>query len=314
MTTTPALDTSNAARALHLRERMADHCVALPGAFNGLVGRAVAQAGFEGTYISGAAVTASSGVPDVGIRSLDHFCKIIQEVADCSGLPLIADADTGFGEQEMVARTVIEYFRHGASGCHIEDQVFPKRCGHLDGKTLVPVDHFQEKIAAARRAADQCSDGAFVVCARTDARSTDGMDAAIERAIAYAEAGADMIFPEGLHAEKEFGDFAEAMKALPGPARGGGPFLLANMTEFGKTPMISRDRFEELGYSCVIFPVTTLRIAMHAVTSVLEAIKRDGSPASQLEDMQTRAQLYDLLGYTPGEPWDFPSPTAPRPG
>jgi methylisocitrate lyase len=291
---------------------MTDHCVALPGAFNALVGRAVARAGFEGTYISGAAVTASSGVPDVGIRSLDHFCRIIQEVADCSGLPLIADADTGFGEQEMVGRTAIEYHRHGASGMHIEDQVFPKRCGHLDGKSLVPVDHFQEKVAAARRASDQCSDGAFIVCARTDARSTDGLDSAIERAIAYAEAGADMIFPEGLHSEKEFGDFADAMKALPGPARGGGPFLLANMTEFGKTPMIARARFDELGYACVIFPVTTLRIAMQAVTGVLEAIKRDGSPASQLENMQTRAQLYDLLGYTPGEPWDFPSPTAPQ--
>lgn len=311
MTTTHALDDSSTARALRLRELMTDHCVSLPGAFNGLVGRAVAQTGFEGTYISGAAVTASSGVPDVGIRSLDHFCKIIQEVADCSGLPLIADADTGFGEQEMVSRTVIEYHRHGASGCHIEDQVFPKRCGHLDGKTLVPVDHFQEKVASARRASDSCSDGAFVVCARTDARSTDGLDTAIERAIAYAEAGADMIFPEGLHSEHEFGAFADAMKALPGPAKGGGPFLLANMTEFGKTPTIARARFEELGYSCVIFPVTTLRIAMHAVTGVLEAIKRDGSPASKLEDMQTRAQLYDLLGYTPGEPWDFPSPTPP---
>jgi len=312
MTTVETIDRSPSSLALRLRALMTDHCVALPGAFNGLVARAVARHGFEGTYVSGAAVTAASGVPDVGIRSLDHFCNVIREVADGSGLPLIADADTGFGEEEMVGRTVVEYHRHGAAGMHIEDQVFPKRCGHLDGKTLVPVDHFQEKVAGARRASDRCSDGAFIVCARTDARSVDGLDAAIERAKAYAQAGADMLFPEGLTSEQEFGAFADAMKALHGPAKGGGPFLLANMTEFGKTPMMSRDRFEELGYSCVIFPVTTLRVAMRAVDGVLGAIARDGSPSSQLEEMQTRDELYALLGYTPGKAWDFPAPSSGR--
>ncbi len=295
-----------ASAASHLRELKADHCVAHPGAFNGLVGRAVARAGFEGCYVSGAAVTASAGVPDIGVLSLDRFCSVIREVADSSHLPLLADADTGFGESEMVTRTVFEYHRHGAAGLHIEDQVFPKRCGHLEGKKLVAVDHFQEKVGAARRASDACSGGAFIVCARAVARGVEGLVAAISRARAYVEAGADMIFPEGLHSESEFGAFADALRALPGPARAGGPFLLANMTEFGKTPLIARARFEELGYSAVIFPVSTLRIAMGAVTRALDALKRDGSASSFINQMQTRDELYNLLGYTPGEEWRFP--------
>ena len=214
--------------------------LALPGAFNGLVARAAAGVGFKGCYVSGAAVSASLGVPDVGIATLTDFTYTIEQVARASGLPVIADADTGFGESEMVRKTVHEYHRAGATGLHIEDQVFPKRCGHLDGKTLVPVDHFVEKIRAAREASQACSGGAFVVCARTDARGVDGMDAAIERAKAYVDAGADMIFPEGIATpRKSSAPFSRGARAATDRAtspRAAGPSCSANMTEFGKTP------------------------------------------------------------------------------
>jgi len=294
-------------RARRLRTLMRERTVGLPGAFNGLVARAVARAGFDGAYVSGAAVTASAGVPDVGIRSLNEFCEIVRQVADSSGLPVIADADTGFGEGEMVRRTLVEYHRAGAAGFHIEDQVFPKRCGHLEGKRLIAIDHFQEKVACAARARDEVTGGAFIVCARTDARSVDGLDAAIERAKAYVEAGADMIFPEGLASEEEFGRVAEALRGF---GSGEGPLLLANMTEFGKTPMLPIERFAALGYHCVIWPVTTLRIAARAVEEFLASLKQHGSAEPALPRMQTREELYDLLGYTPGVEWPFPNPSS----
>jgi methylisocitrate lyase len=300
------MDQETAHPGATLRALMASRCVALPGAFNGICARAVARAGFEGCYISGAAVSACAGVPDVGLLGLEHFCRVIREVWDASRLPIIADADTGFGESEMASRTVWDYARAGAAGLHIEDQVFPKRCGHLDGKKLVPVDHMVEKVSACARASKAGTGGAFIVCARTDARGVEGFDRAVERAKSYVDAGADMIFPEGLESEAEFGRFAEAMRASGGKT----PFLLANMTEFGKTPMIPLARFGELGYSCVIFPVTTLRVAMGAVARALAALRRDGRAQSFLGEMQTRQDLYSLLGYTPGKEWDFPSPTA----
>ncbi len=287
---------------LRLRKLMDDHCVGLPGAFNGLVGRAVAAAGFEGCYVSGAAVSACRGVPDVGMVSLNEFCDVIRQVADGSGLPLIADADTGFGESEMVTRTVWDYSRAGAAGLHIEDQVFPKRCGHLDGKALVPVEHMVEKVRAAAKASAACSGGAFIVCARTDARGVDGFDAAIERARAYIEAGASMIFPEGLASEDEFAKFS---KAINGAKKS--TYLLANMTEFGKTPVIPLKRFAEMGYSCVIWPVTTLRAAMGEVTRMLGELKRDGDVSAGIDRMQHRKELYGLMEYTPGTEWEFPS-------
>ncbi len=293
-------------RARSLRSLMRERTVGLPGAFNGLVARAVARAGFDGCYVSGAAVTASAGVPDVGVRSLNEFCEIIRQAADSSGLPVLADADTGFGEGEMVRRTLVEYHRAGAAGFHIEDQVFPKRCGHLEGKRLIAIDHFQEKVACAARARDELTEGSFIVCARTDARSVDGLDAAIARAKAYVEAGADMIFPEGLASEEEFGRVAEGLRGFGG---GDGPLLLANMTEFGKTPTLPLERFAKLGYHCVIWPVSTLRVAMRAVEELLETLKRSGSAESALGSMQTREELYNLLGYTPGEEWEFPNPT-----
>jgi len=287
-----------------LRALMDDHCVALPGAFNGLVAHAVRDAGFEGAYVSGGALSASSGVPDIGILTLDRFSQAVREVCDAGGLPVIADADTGFGEGEMVRRTVIEYARAGAAGLHMEDQTFPKRCGHLDGKSLIPVDHACEKVAMAAQAASEIGDGGFIVCARTDAAGVEGFDAAVERAQAYADAGASMIFPEGLSSEEDFGRFAERVR------QGGREklYLLANMTEFGKTPMLPLDRFAELGYSCVIFPVTTLRLAMGAVVSGLAELKRAGAAEGLLDSMQSRKDLYASLGYTPGQVWSFPAP------
>ena len=281
--------------------------VAAPGAFNALVARAVAQAGFDAAYVSGGATSVAAGVPDVGLLTLEHFCRVIREVADGSGLPVLADADTGFGEAEMTRRTVIEYSRAGAAGLHLEDQVFPKRCGHLDGKTLVPSEHMCEKVEWASKASKDCSGGAFVICARTDARGVDGMDAAVKRAKAYVEAGADMIFPEGLKTEAEFAEFAEAMKGCPAARAGGSaPYLLANMTEFGKTPLIPLSRFGEMGYDIVIYPVSMLRVAMGAVTRALATLKREGTVESLLGEMQTREELYGLVGYTPGEAWETP--------
>ncbi len=290
--------------------------VACPGAFNGLVARAAAQAGFEACYVSGGAITAASGVPDIGLRGLERFVSVVREVATASRLPVVADADTGFGEAEMVARTVWEYGCAGAAALHIEDQVFPKRCGHLEGKQLAPTDRFCEKIEQAARARDalareQGLDG-FVVCARTDAAGVEGLDAAIERARAYVEAGADMLFPEGLDSEEAFARFAAAARSMPGASPRGGPYLLANMTEFGKTPMLPLDRFAELGYDVVIFPVTTLRLAMGAVVEGLRTLREQGSAATLLDRMQTRQALYETLGYTPGEPWLYPGPDPRR--
>lgn len=288
-----------------LRALMDQDCIALPGAFNALCAMVIRDAGFKGCYVSGAATTVCAGVPDIGVLTLDHFSHLIREIADASGLPLIADADTGFGESEMVRRTVIDYSRAGAAGLHIEDQVFPKRCGHLDGKKLVPIDHACEKITVAARTANELNNG-FIVCARTDAKGVEGFDAAIDRAKKYVECGADMLFPEGLTTEDEFAKFAAAMKGHKTRSGRSSPYLLANMTEFGKTPIIPLSRFKELGYSCVIFPVSLLRTAMGAVARAAEQLKADGSVQGFLPQMQTREELYRTVGYTPGVEWDFP--------
>lgn len=279
--------------ARQLRDLMTKGIVLAPGAFDALIARAVGRAGFEAVYISGGATANVAGYPDIGLITLTEMCRTIREISQASGLPVIADADTGYGEVEMVIRTVIEYERHGAAGLHIEDQVFPKRCGHLDGKALIPMNDMVEKVRAA---AAHRRDPDFLIIARTDARSVTGFDDAVTRANAYRAAGADMIFPEGLESEAEFARFAQQSPGL----------LLANMTEFGKTPLIPAARFNELGYRLVIFPLSMQRVAMGAVTRALEALKRDGSVESLLGQMQTRKELYDLLGYTPGREWVFP--------
>lgn len=306
---------SHVSPADRLRRLMDQDTVAMPGAFNGLCARAVARAGFDACYVSGAATSVCAGVPDVGVLTLEHFARVIREVADGSGLPVIADADTGFGEAEMARRTVVEYFRAGAAGLHLEDQQFPKRCGHLDGKALVPVDHMVEKVEWACKAArDLAAAGvngsekvtpAMIICARTDAKGVEGFDAAVERAGAYVHAGAEMIFPEGLASEREFEDFAVRLRQRVGGA-GRRVYLLANMTEFGKTPLVPLDRFKALGYDCVIYPVSVLRVAMGAVTRALAQLRRDGGVQGLIDGMQTRQDLYDLIGYRPGTPWETP--------
>jgi methylisocitrate lyase len=285
--------------AARLRAAMRRGCVPIPGAFNALCAIAIARAGFEACYVSGAATSVSAGVPDVGLLTHEHFCRAIREAADASGLPVVADADTGFGEAEMLRRVVIDYARAGAACLHIEDQQFPKRCGHLDGKRLVSTDHMVEKVQWASKVARERD---IIVCARTDASTVEGLHAAIARASAYLEAGAEMIFPEGLGSEAEFAQVAKALRD-----RHPGCFLLANMTEFGKTPLIPLDRFATMGYSCVIYPVSMLRVAMGAVTEALTRLKREGTVAGFVDKMQTRAQLYDLVRYTPGKPWEFPT-------
>lgn len=276
-----------------LRARLERGCVVVPGAFNALVARAVAQAGFEACYVSGAATANCSGYPDIGLLTLSEVCRTIREIADASNLPVIADADTGFGEVECAVRATIEYERAGAAALHIEDQVFPKRCGHLDGKELIPAQAMADKVAAmaARRLSPD-----FILIARTDARAIEGIDAAIRRANLYREAGADMIFPEGLANATEFAQFA---KESPG-------WSLANMTEFGKTDHITAAQFAAMGYAAVIFPLSVMRLAMQAVEDGLRHLKANGSMEAMLPRMQQRKSLYELLGYAPGAQWNFP--------
>jgi len=276
-----------------LRDRLAEGVVMAPGAFNALVARAVGRAGFEACYVSGGATANVAGYPDIGLVTLTEMTRTIREVSQAAGVPTIVDADTGYGEVECIARTVVEYERSGAAGCHLEDQVFPKRCGHLEGKTLVPIDDMVEKVrtAVAARADDD-----FLVIARTDAAGVEGFEAAVDRAEAFRAAGADMIFPEGLRSEDEFAAMAERSPGL----------LLANMTEFGKTPLIPARRFGQLGYDLVIFPLSLQRLAMGHVVRALGTLREQGSVASFLDEMQTRAELYELLDYTPGQAWIHP--------
>lgn len=265
-----------------------------PGAWNGLVAAAIAKIGFTSCYISGGATANASGYPDIGLITLTEMCRTIREVANASRLPVVVDADTGYGELESVARTIVEYDRNGAAAMHIEDQEFPKRCGHLEGKTLVSQSDMVEKV---KTASENRVNEEFVLIARTDARGVEGMEAAIDRGMAYRDAGADMIFPEGLQSEDEFETFA---KECPG-------LLLANMTEFGKTPHITAGTFGSLGYGLVIYPVTMQRVAMGAVTRSLAQLHSEGTAQGFEEKMQTRQELYELLNYVPGTTWRFQS-------
>ncbi len=275
--------------------------VMLPGAYDGLVARQAKAKNFKALYLSGAAISASYGVPDIGLLTLDHFKAKIREISVASGgLPILADADTGFGEVEMVSRVVREFAHAGAAGLHLEDQEFPKRCGHLDGKSLVSAASFIEKIKRAKSAADED----FVVCARTDARGVDGFEAAVERATLYVlEGGADMIFPEGLKDLAEFEKFAQEMNKLGAKK----PYLLGNMTEFGKTDFIKFSDFVRVGYHGVIFPVSALRAATKNVELCFDQLAKEGSVEQFVNagKMQTRHELYNLLGYTPGKEWTW---------
>lgn len=256
----------------------------LPGAFNPLTARLVQQTGFEGVYVSGGALSAAAGLPDIGLTTLSEVAGWAADIAASTDLPALVDADTGFGEPLNAARTIQRLEDAGLAGCHLEDQVNPKRCGHLDGKTLVSTEDMVHKLrsaVAARR------DPNFVIMARTDARGVDGLDAAIERAKAYIDAGADAIFPEALADEKEF---AALRAAVDVP-------LLANMTEFGKGPSLTAEQLRDLGFNLVIYPVTTLRLAMGAVEDGLRRIAADGTADALLDSMMTRARLYEVLDY-----------------
>jgi methylisocitrate lyase len=272
-------------RAANLRALLADHTVVLPGAINALSARLIERMGFEAAYLSGAVLANSvGGRPDVGLMTLTESEQHTRHIANACTLPLIVDADTGFGEVENTARTVQTLAAAGASGIHLEDQVFPKRCGHLAGKELVPTEDFCAKVAAA--AAAKLS-GDFLLIARTDARGVVGYDEAVRRAHCYLEAGADAIFPEALTSEAEFRRFANDVNCP----------LLANMTEFGTSPSFTVPELSDMGYRLVIFPVTLQRAAMHAMERTLAEIKGAGSPRACLDSMQTRQELYDLLGY-----------------
>ncbi|WP_280387971.1 methylisocitrate lyase [Nocardia wallacei] len=256
----------------------------LPGAFNPLVAKLVQELGFEGVYVSGAVVSAELALPDIGLTTLSEVTERGRQIARVTDLPTLIDADTGFGEPMNAARTITLLEEAGLAGCHIEDQVNPKRCGHLDGKAVVPVEEMVRRIRAAVSAR---RDPDFVICARTDARGIEGLDAAIDRATAYADAGADLIFTEALADAGEFAKFRAAVE-IP---------LLANMTEFGKSELLSARALENLGYNAVIYPVTTLRLAMFAVAAGLREIADTGTQSGLLDRMQHRARLYDLLGY-----------------
>ncbi len=259
--------------------------LAVPGAFNALVGRMAERLGFQAIYLSGAALSASMGLPDVGLVTLTEFVEAARTIAAATSLPLLCDADTGFGEALNVERCVRMFEDAGVAGIHLEDQRMPKRCGHLSGKQLIEADEMAAKIraaAAARRDAD------FVVIARTDARGVVGFDEAVRRARLYVEAGADALFPEALESRDEFAAFARALAPVP---------LLANMTEFGRSPNLDFEELADLGYRLVLYPVTTLRAALHATRVVLADLLAKGHQRDRLGDMLTRAELYELLDY-----------------
>ena len=255
------------------------------GAFNALTARLVERLGFRAVYLSGGALSAASGVPDVGLLTLTEFADEARRLATATSLPLLCDADTGFGEALNVERTVHEFESAGAAGIHLEDQVFPKRCGHLSGKSLVEPEVMAAKIRAAVAAK---RDPDFVVISRTDARGVTGFDDAVRRAKLYLEAGADAVFPEALETANEFARFA---RAVPAP-------LLANMTEFGKGPLLTVSELGEMGYRMVLYPLTAFRAAMKAAEETLRLLNDAGHQRDAVPRMMTRAELYDVLGYT----------------
>ena len=275
-----------------LRAALAAGPVAIPGVFNALAARMAERAGFQAVYQSGAALSASlAGVPDVGLLTQTEFAEQGRYLAAAVSVPVLSDADTGFGEALSIERTVQLFESAGLAGLHLEDQQLPKRCGHLSGKSLVSREAMVAKLAAAIAAR---RDPDFVIIARTDARGVEGLDAAIDRAQAYVEAGADVIFPEALESRDEFGRFAESV-SVP---------LVANMTEFGRSPLLSVIELGELGYAAVLFPVTLLRIAMKSIERGLAEIVQHGTQQPLLDQMQTRAELYDLLEYAEFEERD----------
>ncbi|SEH62418.1 methylisocitrate lyase [Paracoccus alkenifer] len=262
----------------------------LPGAHNGMAALQARAAGFEALYLSGAAMTASMGLPDLGIITVDEVAFFIRQIARASGLPLLVDGDTGYGEALNVMHMVRVFEEAGAGAVHLEDQLLPKKCGHLNDKKLASAQDMAAKVAAAARARRD-----LVIIARTDAAASEGIEGAVARAKLYVEAGADAIFPEALTSVEMF---REIRAALPGVK------LLANMTEFGRTPALTAQEFEDLGYDMVIWPVSSLRVANKAQEKLYATLARDGATTAMIPQMQTRAELYEVIGLNSFEALD----------
>jgi methylisocitrate lyase len=282
----PAMSAGQRFRALLARPGI----LPIPGAQNGLAALQAKAAGFEAVYLSGAAMSASMGLPDLGVITVDEVCFFVRQVARASQLPVLVDGDTGYGEALNVMHMVRCFEEAGAAAVHIEDQLLPKKCGHLNDKKLADANDMAAKIHAATKARRD-----LVVIARTDAAASEGMAGAVARAKRYVEAGADAIFPEALTTPDMFRDFARQMPGIP---------LLANMTEFGRTPFLTAQEFEALGYRMVIWPVSALRCAAKAQEELYAAIRRDGGAHNMVARMQTRAELYATIGYADYEALD----------
>jgi methylisocitrate lyase len=275
-----------------LRDAIEESTIQVPGAFNALTARLIEQAGYDAMYLSGAAFSVGvMALPDVGLFSITELAQQTSYLTRKASIPLIVDADTGFGAAVNVERTIVELEAAGAAAIQLEDQVLPKRCGHLSGKTIVDTSEMCAKLRAAAAARDDLD---LVLLARTDARGVFGLDEAIDRAKRYLDAGADWIFPEALADKSEFEKFADAIDAP----------LVANMTEFGQSPLMTLDELAELGYAAVLYPVTLLRTAMKAVEAALAVIAAEGTQRDLLDLMQTRQELYDLIGYSDYETRD----------
>ncbi|MGQ4274917.1 methylisocitrate lyase [Terrihabitans sp. B22-R8] len=284
MTYLVAADLPRASAGSRFRELMnRPEILRMPGAHNGLAGIQARNSGFEALYLSGGAVSAAMGLPDLGIMTIDDVCFHIRQIARASGLPILADGDTGFGEALNVMHMVRSFEDAGAGAVQIEDQLLPKKCGHLNDKKLADPRDMAAKINAAKRASRD-----LVVIARTDAAASEGIEGAVSRAKLFLEAGADAIFPEALTTVEMFREVAQR---LPGVK------LLANMTEFGRTPSLTAAEFEALGYDMVIWPVSSLRVAAKAQETLYAEIRDQGTPAALLGSMQTRAELYETIGY-----------------
>ena len=262
----------------------------IPGAHNGMAALQAKAAGFRACYLSGAAMTASMGLPDLGMITVDEVSFFVRQVARASGLPVMVDGDTGYGEALNVMNMVRCFEDAGAAAVHIEDQLLPKKCGHLNDKKLADAHEMAAKVVAAARARRH-----LFVIARTDAAASEGMDGAVARAELYLQAGADAIFPEALHSAEMFREFARRVPGVP---------LLANMTEFGRTPFFTASEFEAMGYRMVIWPVSSLRVANKAQEGLYAAIKRDGGTHKMIDLMQTRAELYSTIDYAGYEALD----------
>jgi len=268
-----------------IKELMEEGIVVMPGAFNAISARLIEKAGFKSLYISGAGLANGvAAMPDIGLLTMTEVLTQSKYIIDAVDIPCIIDGDTGFGEAINVMRMIKEMEGLGAGGVHIEDQEMPKKCGHLEGKKLVPPEAMAMKIAAAVEAR---TDPDFLIIARTDARAVEGIDVAIKRATLYLEAGADAIFPEALESKDEFVLFRKKISAP----------LLANMTEFGKSPSTSVKEFEEMGYNIVIFPLTAFRVMLKSVADALSKLKTEGTQKTLIEEMMTRKELYEIIGY-----------------